>query len=169
MYFLLGFFPFLTLTFIILRLIIDSTLAFDQINALSLAYIVICILILMVAKISVTKDFLVFFLVSVVALSLTANSIVLNIDRSRSMYVLGWVRSNLVTEVNGNFDYRRVQSSEKFSTSQIDQRLNEQVARGLIVKSEEKLSLSILGRFIVAFADGGATLFNLDGWYKNNH
>lgn len=166
--FLIGYFPFITLMFFILRRLLETTLIFDQINLLSIVYLLFTLGILYYKK-NLKRELMLFCVVALIGLSQIFNSYVLNIDRSRSMYVLSWVDKGLVTLETKSYSYTEVESLEKNSTEQIDQRIREQISRGLIIEGESSLYLSFTGKLLLKVADGGAQVFNLSGWLRNNH
>jgi hypothetical protein len=94
---------------------------------------------------------------------------VLNIDRSRSFYVLSWVHDGLVTKSGSDFDLDKVKSTEKFSSNGISLRIREQSERGLINSEMKTLTLTEKGEIYLVIAKFLASTFKLDNWYKNNH
>ena len=95
-------------------------------------------------------------------------NIILDVDRSRSFYVLSWVRYGEVQITENTINLVHVKSSEKLNVAAIEQRISEQIDRGLIDKKQH-LHLSIQGKLLVKFSDLLAKLYRLNGWSSNNH
>jgi hypothetical protein len=97
----------------------------------------------------------------------SATSILINIDRSRSFYVLSWVdKYQIKSGVNTN-PYESVQSPEKHSIEAIQKRIIEQESRGLISDNGSEFSLTSLGKVTLQISNFFAKIFNLQGWYQN--
>jgi hypothetical protein len=92
---------------------------------------------------------------------------VVNIDRSRSFYVLSWVGNGKVTCIDSGFDLSQVQSEEKLSALAIASRMEEQIQRGLILKSDEGCRLSNLGKLYLFFAETFSRVYFLRNWFEN--
>lgn len=99
----------------------------------------------------------------------TAQSTVLTIDRSRSFYVLSWVKAEKIIVTDTGLDFSLVQSDEKNSNSAVELRLQEQVDRKLVYFNSGKYSLTMLGSMVLLCADSFAKIFNLTGWYQNKY
>ena len=99
----------------------------------------------------------------------TAQSTVLTIDRSRSFYVLSWVKAEKINVTDNGLDFTLIQSEEKNSNSAIELRLKEQVDRKLVHFNSGKYSLTMLGSGVLLCADSFAKVFNLSGWYQNKY
>ena len=96
-----------------------------------------------------------------------AQDTVLNIDRSRSFYLLGWVSQDSVRYKDGELDLSAVKSTEKFSIPEISVRLNEQISRGLVFIDSNKVTLTSSGKFMLRLANGLGKIFVLDKWKAN--
>jgi len=92
---------------------------------------------------------------------------VLNIDRSRSFYVLSWVAKGSVICVGSSIDLSRVQSKEKFNSIGISTRIEEQVKRRLILKSDSSCQLTQYGELYLFSAEVLAEIFKLKNWDLN--
>ena len=103
------------------------------------------------------------------AIFFTSTSTILNIDRSRSFYILSWINKNLVTLKGSEYDLSSVKSSEKLNVDGISMRILEQQNRGIIIKNGEKFKLSSKGKFTLEVANILARVYSLNGWYENNH
>ena len=95
------------------------------------------------------------------------SSTVLNIDRSRSFYVISWVNSELISIKKGFIDLSAVRSPEKLNQEAIEDRIEEQEARGNIKFLEGKYILSNRGKLLYQFSNHCAALFKLHGWQTN--
>ena len=105
-----------------------------------------------------------------VALCLCFQSIILNVDRSRSFYVLSWINEGKVlVKTDGDYYLSGVVSSEGASLDSIKQRLVEQNDRGLIEIKGNKVILTKLGTLFFISAEKLANLYNLQGWKLNRH
>jgi hypothetical protein len=145
---------------------IFNNLLFEQIILGSfLVFIVIWFWQKFIAK----KSILTILLLSMSASILVEQSTILNIDRSRSFYVLAWTHKNLISFENGILDLTKVQSDEKLGLTGIETRINEQISRGLMTKRSSELKLSNFGKVYYFCAEKIAIIYRLDNWAKNNH
>ena len=92
---------------------------------------------------------------------------VLNIDRSRSFYVLSWVDKGIINLDDSEIGFDRICSSEMKNPQAIQMRLEEQDARGFVTQSGPNLRLTVLGNLQLFLADKFATVFNLRNWFEN--
>jgi hypothetical protein len=118
-------------------------------------------------KIKKDKELLLFLVTASVSLVMLLNLVILNVDRSRSFYVLNWVNQNQIVLEQGVLNLDNVISKEKSSKEAINVRLEEQINRGLILKKEGELSLSRSGEIVLRIAEVVATVFNLQQWKDN--
>lgn len=100
---------------------------------------------------------------------LLSTSTILNIDRSRSFYVLSWVNKGEVSIQNNSINLLAVHSSEKYNSKGIVMRILEQRDRGIINKSGHKLKLSFKGKVTLFVANFLARTYSLNGWRENNY
>jgi hypothetical protein len=165
--FILGFTPLLTLVFYLIRMLWKTSLIFEQIilSGVLVAIIYLSILIYM-HYFNIIPILLVFFIA--IATTQAFTNVVLNVDRSRSLYVLSWVRYEKIELVNDTLDLEKVYSSEKLNSRAIEQRLEEQISRGLVFNNG-KFKLTFRGKMTVQFADFIGSKFSLNGWEMNNH
>ena len=95
---------------------------------------------------------------------------ILNIDRSRSTYVLSWVdKGHISIDVSGNILTNGISSNENLNELATIQRVNENITRGLISVGEDKLHLTMTGKFLLSICEGAAVLFDLEGWKSNRN
>jgi hypothetical protein len=108
-------------------------------------------------------------ILSSVLFFVVAQSTVLTIDRSRSFYVLSWVKAEKITITDTGLDLSLIQSEEKNSNSAIKLRLKEQVDRKLVHVNSGKYHLTIWGNAVLQCANAFAYVFNLTGWHHNTN
>ena len=108
-------------------------------------------------------------IIGVLTFFLLAQGTLLNIDRSRSLYVLSWVHFHEITYVDKQLALDDVISSEAEVSEAISQRIDEHIARGLIENGEKKISLTPRGELYFEVADMLADIYNLDGWKQNKY
>ena len=92
----------------------------------------------------------------------------LNVDRSRSFYVLSWVDQGEVSIENGQIVVN-VESTEATDTSGVELRLKEQQQRGLIQEANGRYKVTNMGKFILKIANLLAKIFNLKNWEANKN
>jgi hypothetical protein len=106
-------------------------------------------------------------LVSTLFISL-ANLSLVNIDRSRSFYLLAWVGDSKVIENDSGLDLSMVLSSEIRNIDAINVRLNEQISRGLVSQSGSEYRLTNLGKVYLLMSNVVADWFKLENWKVNS-
>lgn len=92
---------------------------------------------------------------------------VLNVDRSRSFYLLSWVDQGIVQDAGHGISFDRECSIEMTNPEGIRDRLDEQVSRGFVTQSGSEFKLTPIGKVQLFLADKLASLFNLRNWDKN--
>jgi hypothetical protein len=112
-------------------------------------------------------QFLAAAIVSTLIFMTSATFSLVNIDRSRSFYVLSWVDRGLVSNVDGKFDLSRVMSDEKWNLKGIESRFFEQISRGLITSQGPRYRLTKMGFVYLKFAEISADIFKLKNWESN--
>ena len=96
-----------------------------------------------------------------------ANFSLINIDRSRSFYVLSWVEQSKVVLNNSKVDLSKVYSNERLNTEAIKLRLDEQISRGLVYIDENEYRLTQFGKVYLLAAEYLAKIYKLDNWSTN--
>ena len=154
-----------------LRQINKSTLIFDQLLIICGLTGILCWLLLKSNFQIIFKTQVIWQDIGIGALLtfLILTSTVVNIDRSRSFYVLGWVYKNEVRESQNHIDLSTVTSSEKLNLNGVVQRIKEQETRGLLIKNGTVENLSTTGKVVYRISSIFARAFHLEGWVKNNH
>ena len=92
-----------------------------------------------------------------------------NIERSRSFYLLSWISQNKIQINNGVLNLDLVNSSERLNPQAILDRLAEQQVRGYISVTNNSYSLTKRGKSMLWIAQQTAKLFKLEGWKKNSN
>jgi len=92
----------------------------------------------------------------------------INIDRSRSFYVLSWVDQGEVSIKNGQ-TVVKVESTEAADTAGVELRLKEQQQRGLIQEANGKYKVTNMGKLTLEIANLLARIFNLKNWEANKN
>jgi hypothetical protein len=100
---------------------------------------------------------------------LTAQNLLLNIDRSRSFYVLSWVELGKVSSTTGGLSLNGVYSEEKLAVSGIKLRIFEQEKRGLISKTNGIYRLTFAGNIVLSVAERLAFVYKLENWKANKY
>jgi hypothetical protein len=112
-------------------------------------------------------DIFLFCLISTISLSLLTSTVLLNVDRSRSFYVLSWIERDLITIDHGKINLSKVKSLEKLDESAINQRIYEQKARGFVYFQNGRPKLSLLGHILYRVSNLLANFFTLNSWKAN--
>jgi hypothetical protein len=106
---------------------------------------------------------LVSLVMAVIFYNLTAATL-LNIDRSRSFYVLAWLDEDLLkVDDEGRLNIYAT-SKEAMNFDAISERLEEHRGRFFVT---DDYKLSSLGKEAVRASNFLAKIFSLDGWFKN--
>lgn len=145
------------LIFYFLQRFIYNTLVFEKISfSIFLTFIILVYL----KKISY-KNFSIILIIYIVMILL-----LVNIDRSKSFYILYWVKNNNITVLNGEInnlnqfkDINTIINKNDFTT-----RISEHKSRGLIIEQNNSLKLTRAGELILKLAESLAKIFNLKGW-----
>lgn len=170
--YLLFAFVFQSSSFAIFRLIHTlkpSTLIFDQLLIISIIIILsYAVINRVVLRMNFEK------LVAIVCLGLFLTflnqAFVLNVDRSRTTYVLAWIDKGFVsTTLAGEIQVNGVSSPENQNVEGSVQRIKENIERGLVKVEGERVSLTTAGNLLLKIIQITADLFRLEGWHKNNH
>jgi hypothetical protein len=94
---------------------------------------------------------------------------ILNIDRSRSTYVLAWVdRGYISIDNSGNIRTEGVLSKENLNEAATIQRISENIDRGLISVQDREVHLTLVGDLLLQICEGTSDLFDLHGWKTNS-
>ena len=112
-------------------------------------------------------------LVAVISLSLVLmffnQTFLLNIDRSRSTFVLSWVDKGYVhVDSTNQIVIEGADSLENSNPIASAQRVEENVQRGLIAFSNNKFYLTLAGEMVLKVCEISAIFFDLKGWKANS-
>jgi hypothetical protein len=149
-----------------------NELLFEQITLLALAiFSFVCTYNAAFGKLKIKSDFFGrrFQLTAIASLLffLAAQFTILNIDRSRSFYVLSWIDLERIQIRGDGYDLSQVVSLEKSNVNAIADRIEEQVSRGLVISKDSKLQLTQRGEFVLWAAEFSGQLFHLEYWEAN--
>jgi hypothetical protein len=145
---------------------------FSQINLTLILLFVLSIVVLLLIKKKWKSDleFLyhvhAFVTINLLIFILLQSSLV-NIDRSRSFYVLSWAQQNKVFKSEEGFVTRGVTSLERMNSLAINARIEEQIRKNLLTLKGEVVIPTGSGKLILRIADTLAFVFNLDNWSLN--
>lgn len=93
----------------------------------------------------------------------------LNIDRSRSFFLIAWVDQGKVAMTNDSYSFAKVSSPEVLNLKGMTQRVDEQISRGILKKDNNRLELTIKGKIVLETSKFLAREYKLTGWIANNH
>ncbi len=167
--FLLYFEVTLYFAFRLIQTFIPSTLIFDQILFISILNTSIFIVFLWRKK-QVSSDMFIAIISLGLSFMLINQTFILNVDRSRSTFVLSWVDKGFVSkDKSGKFITEGISSSESINSLATEQRLRENIDRGLITVEGSKVRLTMSGSLLLRVCETTAHLFSLQGWKKNSN
>ena len=143
--------------FYIIQLAFQGTLIFEKIIA---STIILIIVLLLVKKFNYKR----LSIILIVYMSMTF--LFVNIDRSKSFYILFWVENNKISISGDNETYLKNFPKIKSRINEYDftQRIKEHEARGLISSGNSELFLTKTGKFMLLTSDLLARVFRLNGW-----
>jgi len=110
------------------------------------------------------KDVVIILLILYILFSM----VLVNVDRSRSVFDLNWVEKNLVYVDTNGYNLKLVNSSAAEDYFGIVMRLDEQMSRNLITKTNSQIFLTYTGRILLEFFNFTARAFNLQGFYNHS-
>ena len=105
-------------------------------------------------------------LISIVIMFTLLSFSLLNIDRSRSVYLLKWVSVSEKSKLNPQ-EFIDSRAKSELDVQDLTQRLSEQESIRTISIHADKIELTLLGRFIVWTSNFVGSFQNLKG-YKSN-
>jgi hypothetical protein len=128
----------------------------------------VLLLLLLSRKKDDLKETIVEVLLVVTLFTSLANFSLVNIDRSRSFYLLAWIEQGKVLQSNLQLDLSMVFSKENQNIDAIESRLNEQVSRRLVSVNDNYYSLTDLGKVYLFISSKLANWFDLENWKLNS-
>ena len=147
----------------ILRVISDSSLIYDQLIISSILTVLIS---LYLFKLNRTK--LIVCILIVASIQNASSQVLMNVDRSRSLYIFGWAEGGSLRYVQGELNLDKVSSLEKLNRRAIEIRIEEQISRKLMfIDNEGKLKLSLGGQVVFQMAEITSKVFRLTYWREN--
>jgi hypothetical protein len=93
------------------------------------------------------------------------SSLILQVDRSRTNYVLSWISEDLVKFKNGHY-ITSINNPEALNSVAIEQRLVEHEHRKFLKIEGERVSLTFLGSLALSVSSRIGQVYNLRGWKK---
>ena len=91
-----------------------------------------------------------------------------NVDRSRSFYVLSWVDNGSISSSDGELNFQ-IKSSEASDINGVALRLKEQIGRGLVQEVNGRYQLTPTGDLYISVANFLADLYRLENWDANKN
>lgn len=152
----------------VLRRISATSQLYEQINVSSIIGTVLIILSGGFLKIRVNYPLIKKTLITALAISFILNSLLLNIDRSRSFYVLSWVANG---DVNTSASTLVVtaKSEESRNAEATLLRIQENEARGLIERKSNTYKLTFQGKMLLKVSNFLSKVFLLENWEVNKY
>jgi hypothetical protein len=95
--------------------------------------------------------------------------LLINIDRSRSTYVIAWTKFGWVKIVNKKFQYNEKILNIESNTAMLDQRILEHKSRKILRITDNEIELLFLGKTIYALANIMSKVFNLVNWKEKTN
>ena len=94
---------------------------------------------------------------------------VLAVDRSRSLYIFSWVDQGLIKSIDDQIviGSTSVDPVGLADLTAINQRVQEQSARGLMITQGSAIKLTFSGKAVLSISKFFAYVFNLRGWYSH--
>jgi len=105
-------------------------------------------------------------LITGLAIAFLLNTLFLNIDRSRSFYVLAWVSNGQVENVAGKVKVSSP-SVEALNQKAAKIRIEEAQSRGLLDIENNQYRLTLVGELLLSSSNILANLFELEQWKEN--
>ncbi len=149
--------------FFMLRKLSDSSLIYDQLIFTSILTVLISTYLF---KLNGTK--LIVCVLIVAFIQNASSQVLMNVDRSRSLYIFAWAEQESMRYVQGELNLDKVESPEKLNRLAIKIRIEEQVSRKLMfIDNEGRVKLSLGGQIIYQSAEITSKIFRLTSWRDN--
>ena len=150
----------------VLRKFNTSSLLFEQINICSFVATMAIIHFRTLVKFKINIQALKVSLITAIAVSFIINLALLNLDRSRSFYVLSWVANEDVS-IRSNELTVTAKSNEARNIDSTLLRIQEGESRGLIQRNSEDYTLTFRGKVVLKMSNFLADAFELNNWKIN--
>lgn len=148
---------------LIVRHMSQSSLLFDQINICTLSA---SLLIFIIHRKHKAPEQIFRWISIFLVCSLTISTILLNVDRSRSFFVLAWVDRYHLKVLNESFQ-SQIKSNEAVAKDEIQLRIDEQIARKLVTEKNGRYFLTKPGQLLLFLGDNLSTVYQLNHYKKN--
>ena len=150
-----------TFIFYLLQIYFVNSLVFEKVTVSS---IILIALLIAIKKI----DYQRITIILIIYICLT--QLFVNIDRSKSFYVLYWIGNNEIDYDLTNLTFLAKVPDIASRTNEFDfiQRVQEHKIRGLVTQNGKQISLTSAGEIILKISDLCAKYFRLKGWVGNS-
>ena len=150
-----------TFIFYLLQIYFVNSLVFEKVTVSS---IILIALLIAIKKINYQR----ITIILIIYICLT--QLFVNIDRSKSFYILHWIKNNEIDYNLTNLAFLDKLPEIKSRTNEFDfsQRVQEHKIRGLVTQNGNKISLTNSGKFILKISELCAKYFRLKGWVGNS-
>jgi hypothetical protein len=92
-----------------------------------------------------------------------------NIDRSRSFYVLSWADQGKIVNLESGFALKNVSSIERLNPEAINVRVAEQIEKNLLSLDGNLVRTTSSGKLAVWVAEKLSEIFKLQNWELNKN
>jgi hypothetical protein len=143
--------------FIVLQYKFENTLVFEKIT---LSLLTVSLILVIFGKLNYKR--LTFLLLIYITMIL----LIVNIDRSKSFYLLYWVKNNEIKIVNSEIsaDSKSKDFFKEISEKDFLSRIKEHESRGLVMQNRGILYLTPPGEFLVSTSNFLSKILKLSGW-----
>jgi hypothetical protein len=93
-------------------------------------------------------------------------SVIMTVDRSKSLYVLNWVNQKEPIALEG-LGVALAKKYGSYDKVYVEQRVSEQVRRGVFTEDNGLIRVSRTGNFLWFAANEVAKVFKLNGWFRS--
>ncbi len=147
--------------FYLLQIYIINSLVFEKVTFSSLT---LAIFLIIIKKINYQR------LTIILTIYICLTQLFVNIDRSKSFYVLYWIENNEIEYDLTNLTFLVKVPDINSRTNEFDfiQRVQEHKIRGLVTQNGKRISLTSAGKVILKISDLSAKFFRLKGWVGNS-
>ncbi len=144
-----------------LQIYIINSLVFEKVTFSSLT---LAIFLIIIKKINYQR------LTIILTIYICLTQLFVNIDRSKSFYVLYWIENNKIEYDLTNLTFLDKVPDINSRTNEFDfiQRVQEHKIRGLVTQNGKRISLTSAGKVILKISDLCAKFFRLKGWVGNS-
>jgi len=153
------------------RLIAPKFLLYEEILIATILSFILSFLIIattMPQKISVSliRRFFQGITIGVLLFYIFSFSVIMNVDRSKSLYVLNWFHEEQPVS-KSQMEILLIKKYGEYDKIYIEQRIQEQLERKVFQKKGNFIALTKLGSFYWNVGNIVARIFHLDGWFAS--